>query len=115
MWRFALVIAVLVGPLAAFACEPWPTVQWENSTSQRVRVNAYGDSDFDLQPHQIRKITNSASHWRPEIRVVAEDGRVLLEDHITWDELKKMKYKIVITDPAHLPSPTLTPAATPTG
>ena len=38
-------------------------------------------------------------YWEPNIKVVAEDGRVLLEDHITWRELKEMNYRIVITDP----------------
>jgi len=56
-------------------------------------------------------------YWTPDIRVVAEDGRVLLEDHITWDELKEMDCKIVITDPAAPLSstPTPSPAATPSG
>jgi hypothetical protein len=53
-------------------------------------------------------------YWTPDIRVVAEDGRVLLEDHITWDEVKQMDCKIVITDPLSS-TPTPSPAATPTG
>ena len=54
---------------------------------------------------------------RSDIKIVAEDGRVLLEDHITWDELREMGRKIMITDPEHPPSPTSTPSpgTTPTG
>jgi hypothetical protein len=117
VWRSVVVIGAFLALTTAFACENWPIVGWENATSQRVTVYAYGDFEFDVQPHQTKNIVNPASHWRPEIKVVAEDGRVLLEDHITWEEVREMGYKIVITDPEHpppSPTPTPSPGTTPT-
>jgi hypothetical protein len=114
VWRFALVIALLVLPLAALACEPGRIPEYENATSQRVTVYKDGIAMFSLEPHGSTTIPMFKEDWLPNIRVVAEDGRVLLEDHITWDELKKMGYKIVITDPLSS-TPTPSPAATPTG
>jgi len=117
IWRSLAVIAAFAAITGTFACENWPMVGWENATSQRVTVYAYGDFEFDVQPHQTKNIVSPASHWRADIRVVAEDGRVLLEDHITWDEVREMGYKIVITDPEHPRprSPTPSPGTTPAG
>jgi hypothetical protein len=116
MWRFALVIALLALPFAALACEPGRIPEYENATSQRVTVYKDGRGQFSLGPHESTTIPMFKEEWLPNIRVVAEDGRVLLEDYITWDELKKMGYKIVITDPsAATPTSTPSPAATPTG
>lgn len=80
-----------------------------NATSERVTVHEDGGARFTLEPHESKRITVPEQYWVPYHRVVAEDGRVLLEDYITWDELKKMDYKIVIMDPAAPVSPTPTP------
>jgi hypothetical protein len=108
VWRAAL-LAALVVVLAGLACDPFPLVRWENTTSQRVLVYEDGESAFDLEPHECKKIVSREKGWLSDIKVVAEDGRVLLEDHISWEELKHMDYKIVITDPLHPPSPSPTP------
>lgn len=108
VWRCAL-LAALVLVFAGLACDPWPPVEYENATSQRVTVYKSGKFSLALEPHQSVKAHASEDVWLPDIKVVAEDGRVLLEDHITWDELRQMDYKIVITDPEHPPSPTPTP------
>ncbi len=99
--RTFLVLALLPALLAASACEPGPPVQYENATSQRVTIFEGGVQSFTLEPHESIKITTLRKYWEPEIKVVAEDGRVLLEDHITWDEMRDMGSKIVITDPGN--------------
>ena len=114
MWRFALVIALLVLPFAAVACEPGCPAEYVNATSERITVYEDGGTGFTVEPHQSRGIPAMEQYWTPDIRVVAEDGRVLLEDHITWDELKEMDCKIVVTDPLSstpTPSPATTPSA----
>lgn len=108
--RVWVLVVALVLLLGALACEPWPGVTWENATPQRVAVYKDGKFAFRLEPQESQDVLASEDVWRPDVRVVAEDGRVLLEDHITWDELKKMGYRIVITDPASSsPGPTATP------
>ena len=115
MWRFLLVICVLVPLFAAMACEPGHLAEFENATPYRVTVYKDGTREFSLEPYEAKNPVGSfPEHWSPDIKVVAEDGRVLLEDHITWDEVKQMGYKIVITDPPS-PTPTPSPVATPAG
>jgi hypothetical protein len=109
VWCWAL-LAALVLVFAGLACDPYPPVEYVNATSQRVTIYKSGKFSLALEPHQSVKAHASEDVWLPEIKVVAEDGRVLLEDHITWDELEEMDRKIVITDPEHPPSPTSTPS-----
>ena len=104
VWLLAAALLLLL--VGALACEAWPGVKWENATSQRVAIHRGGEYAFSLEPHESQEVSTSEDDWRPEIRVVAEDGRVLLEDKITWDELGQMDYRIVITEPVHPVSPT---------
>jgi hypothetical protein len=83
------------------ACEPGPLVQYENATSQRVTIYKEGRYQFALEPHETKGIATLRQYWLPNIKVVTEDGRILLEDHITWDEMRNMGSRIVITDPAN--------------
>jgi len=112
MWRFALVIAVLSLAVVALGCEPGRIPLYENATSQRVTVYQDGIPGFSLGPHESITIPMFKEDWEPSVKVVAEDGRVLLEAYITWDELKRMDYKIVITDAS---SATPSPVATRSG
>jgi hypothetical protein len=53
--------------------------------------------------------------WRTDVKAVAEDGRVLLEDKVTWRELEDMGFWITISDPASPPvAYTSTPPPQPT-
>ena len=92
-----LVTAVLIFLLVA--CEPGMEVVYTNNTSQLVTVYKGGARAFDLEPGESKKPATVKKYWLPEIKIVGEDGRVLLEDRITYDELEKMGGKIVITDP----------------
>jgi len=103
MWLAAAALMLLGG---ALACDPGFEVEYDNATSQRVTVYKDGTSAFSLEPYEVKATVGFEKDWRPDIKVVGDDGRVLLEDHITLDELEKVGYKIVITDPAHPPSPT---------
>ena len=97
---FLVLIAGLLAVATAFAGEPGCPSQYVNATSERITVYEDGGTGFTVEPHESRGIPAMEQYWTPNIKVVAEDGRVLLEDYITWDELKKMGCKIVITDPA---------------
>jgi len=82
MWRFVLVIPVLVPLFAAMACEPGRIPEYENATSQRVTVYKDGVAPLSLGPHESARITVFEQYPLPNTGVVAEDGRVLLEDHL---------------------------------
>ncbi len=94
-----LVTAVLIFLLVA--CEPGMEVVFTNNTSQKVTVYEGIVRTFDLEPGESMNPATVRQFWVPEIKIVGEDGRVLLEDHITYEELEKMGGKIVITDPGN--------------
>ncbi len=102
MLRIVIANLLLLLLLSGVACDdPGAAVEYivTNSTSQRVTVYYEGVKAFDLEPSKSAKVGTRKQYGEPNIKVVAEDGRVLLEDHITWRELKGMNYRIVITDP----------------
>lgn len=112
MWPAAGALILL---LAALACERLPDVTWENATSLRVNVYEDGTLAFKLEPHESRVLSVSEDVWRPDVKAVAEDGRVLLEDKVTWRELEDMGFWITISDPASPPvADTSTPPPQPT-
>jgi len=96
LWLLAAALLLLLG---ALACEPWPDVEWENATSQRVAVYEGGELALNLDPHEIQAVSTSEDDWRSDVKVVAEDGRVLLDGPITWDDVEQMGRRIVITEP----------------
>ncbi len=96
-----LAVATVLVWLLGAACQPGQAVEFENATSQPVTVYQGGILALRLDPREVEQpVGFFPEDWRPEIEVVAEDGRVLLRDKITWDEVAQMKYRIVITDPA---------------
>ncbi len=76
-------------------------VVYTNNTSELVTVYKGGVRAFELEPGESKNPAAVRQFWIPEIKIVAEDGRVLLEDHITYDELEAMDGHIVITDPGN--------------
>lgn len=98
-----LVFACLVFAAIASACHHDEIgVEYTNLTSQHVTVykeNVSGSRSFGLAPNESQRSSMFRKNWRPYVKVVTDDGRVLLEANITIDELKAMKYRIVITDP----------------
>jgi hypothetical protein len=106
-------VAALLLLLGALACEPWPGVKWENATSQRVAVYEGGKLAFSLEPHEIQSVSTSEDDWRSDVKVVAEDGRVLLDGPITWDDLEMMGHRIVIKEPLTPPPTTLQEESSP--
>jgi hypothetical protein len=96
---WALGAAALLLLLGALACEPWPDVEWENATSERVAVYEGGELALSIEPHEIQAVSTSEDDWRSDVKVVAEDGRVLLDGTITWDDVEQMGRRIVITEP----------------
>ena len=83
-----LVTAYLIFLLVA--CEPGMEVVFTNNTSQKVTVYEGGVRTFDLEPGESKRPARVKKYWLPEIKIVGEDGRVLLEDHITYEELEEM-------------------------
>lgn len=79
-------------------------------TTHGVTVLKDGEPQFDIEPHQSIKISTAEEYWIPDIKVVTDDGRTILEDHITWDEMRDMGSRIVIVDRPAFNGATPTPA-----
>ena len=97
--RLALVSSAGLGFFLIACWLPGAGIDYINATSQRVTVYEGEVKAFAIEPRESAGVAMAKRYWEPNIKVVAEDGRVLLEDHITWRELKEMNYRIVITDP----------------
>ena len=104
----AIPVVALSSLLLAIACEPWDVVEYENQTSERVLVYEGGELQFDLEPGETRKFNVTEEVWLSDIRIVTDDGQVILEDNIIWEELRRMDFRIVIT--AEMIAPTPMPA-----
>ena len=102
-------VVALSSLLLAIACEPWDVVEYENHTSERVLVYEGGELQFDLEPGETRKFHATEEVWLSDIRIVTDDGQVILEDNIIWEELRRMDFRIVITEEMIAPTPTSAP------
>ncbi len=94
----AIPAVALLTLLFAVACEPWDVVEYENQTAERVLVYEGGELQFDLEPGETRKFNVTEEVWLSDIRIVTDDGQVILEDNISWEELRRMDFRIVIQD-----------------
>jgi len=90
-------IILLLLPLVA--CEPGPPIKFTNQTDSRVTVYQGGELAFELGPGESRGIATLKKYWTPEVKVVSEDGEILLEEDFSWDRLDSLDWEIVITDP----------------
>jgi len=95
-YRVLFPLAMALALITITGCEPGPPVTYQNTTSQLVSVYEGGILSFTLEPHESKRIATLREYWVPNIKVVAADATVLLEDRISWDEMRDMDSKIVI-------------------
>ncbi len=98
--------------LFAVGCDPGATVTWVNEGSQPVDIYlGTGPDDFDVSvpPHAEKRVATIRQAWQDVVVVRDHAGRLLLQETLTWDELKARDFRFVITE-AEL-TPTATPAS----
>jgi uncharacterized protein (DUF2249 family) len=84
-------------------------VTWVNETGQSLSVFAGHDPEdlvTTLSPHSSEELGELKHLWEDVVVVKDEDGNILLTKEITWDELKAMGFRFVITEDMLSPTPT---------
>jgi hypothetical protein len=110
--RFLFVLSSLIGLAAALACDPGHSVTYENRTGHTLTVFWNGVRDFSLEPEEKRTYDKLQIFKSEAFEARDEAGRVVYSESLTWDELKKRKWRIVITENIPLANPS-TPTQTP--
>jgi hypothetical protein len=115
---------VIAGLLALFgaACEYGPDITWVNQTDKSIVIYLSDELSDDLGTHLPPQSTKTEflgdDLWKGMVVIRDEQGNVLFRQKLTWDEFEAQGFRFVITEdmlsPAS-PTPTPSPAATPTG
>jgi len=90
---------IIFAAMLSFGCENDAAIDFTNGTERVVEVYQGGKFAFELEPGETRGIATFKKDWLPEILVVADDGMVVLDESITWQQLESMDFLIVITEP----------------
>ena len=90
-------LVVICSAALAQGCEPWDVVEYSNETEHRVSVYKGGEFQFKLGAGETRRFNVTEEVWLNEVRIVTDDGEVVFQDDITWDELREMSFRIVIS------------------
>jgi hypothetical protein len=96
--RIAATAVALASFMVLTACDPWDVVEYRNDTSERLLVYHDGEYQFDLEPGQTRRVAMDERWWPPNLRVTTADGRVILEDFLSYEELRALDMRIIISD-----------------
>lgn len=97
--RLLTFISLIALSIVLLACEPGPTVKFNNDTEDSVKVYQRGELVYELAPGKTRQLTTRKRDWISQISVVSSDGTVLFERTITWDDLEAMDYQISVSNP----------------
>ena len=94
-----LLLAFVVA-VSGMGCEPGRGVTYENRTNHTVTVFRDGVRDFVLKPSEKQHYSEFKFTGSSAFEARDEIGRVVYSETLTWDELKRRGWKIVITEAA---------------
>lgn len=83
--------------LGFVGCEPWPEVNFANETQVDVLVYQGGQLVYTLAPGETVEQDTTDEDWVGDIRVTTRNGKVLLDEIITYNDLGNRDFKIIIS------------------
>ena len=94
--RILFIVALLASAASALSCDPGEDVTFENRTDHAVSVFRNRDLEANLAPGEKR--TFSFIEYQGSETFVARDdgGNVLLQADYTWDDLRRLHWRIVV-------------------
>jgi hypothetical protein len=105
-WRRGPLLASLAGlflavviAAAGTGCDPGHTLTYRNDTGKTVTVSSASTEIVTLRPQEEKKFSTLEFVGEEIFEVRDENGRVIYSETLTWDDLKRMGWKIVITEP----------------
>lgn len=105
--KFSLAVgACTVATLLVFlaACDPGHSVTYVNNTPYRLRI--YDAKDrlvAELEPFEMNTGTELEHLWTGRRVAKTQDGRVVFQADLTWEELKAQDWRIVIEEQSSPP------------
>ncbi len=106
-----LVISVLLGSMSQ-GCDRAVTFQFENRTNETTMIDSRDDDEdsfspaVTLPPYTTKKVPFMIWGTGVRIRGVTESGKVVLDRHIVWDQLKPGDRVLVINEEGSTPGVT---------
>lgn len=95
------------------ACDPGATITYVNETNQPVDIylgHSMKAFDSTIPAHSETKVGTIRQVWRDIVVVRDQQGTVLSEQEMTWNELKAQHFRVVIANTATLATPTSVPS-----
>jgi hypothetical protein len=105
--RIAFAICLLLFLASAVACDPGHSVTYVNNTPYRLRI--YDAKDrlvAELEPFEMNTGSELEHLWTGRRVAKTQDGRVVFQADLTWEELKAQDWRIVVTEDMLSPTPT---------
>jgi len=106
---FTVVVAFLLT-----GCDPGHTLTYRNDSAQTVTVSRDTTEIVVLGPHEQRRFSTLEFVGEETFEARDESGQVIYSETLTWDDLKRRGWTIVITESALAPaSPAPGPSESP--
>jgi hypothetical protein len=96
----AVVLVLAISSLLLLACDHTKDFEFVNATDVRIHVftsaNASEGSAFSLEPGATGGLVTAEKVWRGRVVARDDDGSVVFDQEITWEELEKSG-RVIIT------------------
>ena len=98
--RILVTLILAIFGLAALACDPGHNVTYENRTASSLTIYVSGARDVSIKP--FAKETSDLLRFPNSKTIEAKDetGAVVFSKTLTWDDLRRQGWKVIITEEA---------------
>ncbi len=91
--------------LLSLACDPGHTLTYRNDTRQTVTVSSDATEIVTLRPQEEKRFSTLEFVGEETFEARDEAGSVVYSETVTWEELKRRGWVIVITEDTLSPTP----------
>ena len=92
----ALLLALIAAVAVSVACDPGEDVTLKNGTGVTVSVFREKDLEAKLAPGEQRTFSFIVYQGAQTFSAKDEAGNVIFQEQYTWDDLKRLNWRIVI-------------------
>ncbi|MCL5076426.1 MAG: hypothetical protein M1136_12405 [Chloroflexi bacterium] len=112
-WLFFAILLVAVGGFTLTSCDPGVGITYENQTNRTIAIyttrHGYTGMQGKLPPYEIHTFSTLMSRDVEPYPILFEakdeEGNVVWSETLTWRDLEKRGWRIVITGQTLTPTP----------